>query len=128
MVDLNAHEAGNGGQSQGTPKAQGVLLYSEFDNNPERLGVARTSRLRCSGYTFCMSACIDWPPIGYAFIAFRQAQAPLGKSRISRHYFLNTSGIFSFTSGAPPREFIPCNSFNRSSNRIRSSSRISASR
>jgi len=29
MVDLNAHAAGNGGQSQGKPKAQGVLLYSE---------------------------------------------------------------------------------------------------
>ena len=28
-VDLNAHEAGNGGQSQGTPKAHCVLLYSE---------------------------------------------------------------------------------------------------
>jgi hypothetical protein len=29
MVDLNAHEAGNGGQSQGKPTACGVLLYSE---------------------------------------------------------------------------------------------------
>ena len=29
MVDLNAHEAGNGGQSQGKPTAPGVLLYSE---------------------------------------------------------------------------------------------------
>src|SRR5215468_9232603 len=29
MVDLNAHEAGNGGQSQGKPTAHGVLLYSE---------------------------------------------------------------------------------------------------
>ena len=29
MVDLNAHEAGNGGQSQGKPAARGVLLYSE---------------------------------------------------------------------------------------------------
>jgi putative transposase len=29
MVDLNAHEAGNGGQSQGKPTARGVLLYSE---------------------------------------------------------------------------------------------------
>ena len=50
MVDLNAHAAGNGGQSQGKPKAQGVLLYSEFDNNPERLGVARLrlSQIRLS--------------------------------------------------------------------------------
>jgi len=29
MVDLNAHEAGNGGESQGTPKAHCVLLYSD---------------------------------------------------------------------------------------------------
>ena len=29
MVDLNAHEAGNGGKSQGKPTARGVLLYSE---------------------------------------------------------------------------------------------------
>ena len=29
MVDLNAHEAGNGGKSQGKPTAHGVLLYSE---------------------------------------------------------------------------------------------------
>ena len=29
MVDLNAHEAGNGGQSQGKPTTRGVLLYSE---------------------------------------------------------------------------------------------------
>ena len=29
MVDLNAHEAGNGRQSQGKPTARGVLLYSE---------------------------------------------------------------------------------------------------
>jgi putative transposase len=29
MADLNAHEAGNGGQSQGKPTACGVLLYSE---------------------------------------------------------------------------------------------------
>jgi hypothetical protein len=30
-VNLNAHEAGNGGQSQGTPTAHRVLLYSEPD-------------------------------------------------------------------------------------------------
>ena len=29
MVDLHAHEAGNGGQSQGTPTAHCGLLYSE---------------------------------------------------------------------------------------------------
>ena len=29
MGDLNAHEAGNGGQSQGKPTTHGVLLYSE---------------------------------------------------------------------------------------------------
>jgi hypothetical protein len=28
-VDLNGHEAGNGGYSQGTPTACWVLLYSE---------------------------------------------------------------------------------------------------
>ena len=35
MVDLNAHEAGNGGQSQGKPTACGVLLYSEFAKSRE---------------------------------------------------------------------------------------------
>jgi hypothetical protein len=29
MVDLNGHEAGNGGYSQGKPTARRVLLYSE---------------------------------------------------------------------------------------------------
>ena len=29
MVDLNGHEAGNGGHSQGTPKASRPLCYSE---------------------------------------------------------------------------------------------------
>lgn len=29
MVDLNGHEAGNGGDSQGSPTARRVLLYSE---------------------------------------------------------------------------------------------------
>jgi hypothetical protein len=29
MVDLNGHEAGNGGYSQGRPTARQVLLYSE---------------------------------------------------------------------------------------------------
>jgi hypothetical protein len=29
MVDLNGHEAGNGGYSQGRPTARWVLLYSE---------------------------------------------------------------------------------------------------
>jgi hypothetical protein len=29
MVDLNGHEAGNGGYSQGRPTARRVLLYSE---------------------------------------------------------------------------------------------------
>jgi hypothetical protein len=31
MVDLNGHEAGNGGYSQGTPTAHRVLLYSESE-------------------------------------------------------------------------------------------------
>jgi len=31
MVDLCAHEAGNGGQGQGRPTAQAVLFYSEVD-------------------------------------------------------------------------------------------------
>ena len=29
MVDLNGHEAGNGGYSQGRPTARRALLYSE---------------------------------------------------------------------------------------------------
>jgi hypothetical protein len=29
MVDLNGHEAGNGGYSQGTPTAHRLLSYSE---------------------------------------------------------------------------------------------------
>jgi hypothetical protein len=29
MVNLNGHEAGNGGYSQGTPTARCALLYSE---------------------------------------------------------------------------------------------------
>ena len=29
MVDVNGHEAGNGGYSQGSPTARQVLLYSE---------------------------------------------------------------------------------------------------
>ncbi len=29
MVDLNGHEAGNGGSGQGRPTARRVLLYSE---------------------------------------------------------------------------------------------------
>jgi hypothetical protein len=32
MVDLNGHEAGNGGYSQGTPTAHRVLLYSESED------------------------------------------------------------------------------------------------
>ena len=36
MVDLNGHEAGNGGYSQGTPKASRALFYSE--NSPDLLG------------------------------------------------------------------------------------------
>jgi hypothetical protein len=31
MVDLNGHEAGNGGYSQGTPTAHRPLSYSEVD-------------------------------------------------------------------------------------------------
>src|SRR6516225_9904136 len=34
MVDLNAHEAGNGGKSQGKPTAHSVLLYSEREGPP----------------------------------------------------------------------------------------------
>ena len=30
MVDLSGHEAGNGGYSQGTPKARRAFLYSEI--------------------------------------------------------------------------------------------------
>ena len=44
MVDLNAHAAGNGGQSQGKPKAQGVLLYSELKENRTRFGAARSTQ------------------------------------------------------------------------------------
>ena len=31
MVNLTGHEAGNGGYSQGTPKAHRAFLYSEHD-------------------------------------------------------------------------------------------------
>jgi len=31
MVNLNGHEAGNGGYSQGTPTARRAFLYSETD-------------------------------------------------------------------------------------------------
>ena len=45
MVDLNGHEAGNGGYSQGTPTAHRPLFYSE------RCPVSRLLRhLRC----FCL--------------------------------------------------------------------------
>jgi hypothetical protein len=33
MADLNAHEAGNGGQGQDRPTAQAVLFYSESCEN-----------------------------------------------------------------------------------------------
>src|ERR1700739_2801054 len=41
MVNLNGHEAGNGGYSQGTPTARRAFLYSEspsFSNPSERSG------------------------------------------------------------------------------------------
>ena len=34
MVNLTGHEAGNGGHSQGTPKAHRALLYSESQGKP----------------------------------------------------------------------------------------------
>ena len=43
MVDLNGHEAGNGGYSQGRPTARRALLYSE------RCPVTRTYQA-CSDY------------------------------------------------------------------------------
>jgi hypothetical protein len=56
MVDLNAHEAGNGGQSQGKPTTRGVLLYSE------REGPAADPRLetiRSAGRAFTLPASSD---------------------------------------------------------------------
>jgi hypothetical protein len=50
MVDLNAHEAGNGGQSQGKPTARGVLLYSE---GYDRI----VGALANLGYTVCLANC-----------------------------------------------------------------------
>ena len=44
MVDLNAHEAGNGGQSQGKPTTRGVLLYSEREGPPLTVVLAREFR------------------------------------------------------------------------------------
>src|SRR5215831_7858222 len=44
MVDLNAHEAGNGGQSQGKPTTRGVLLYSERKAPPLTVVLAREFR------------------------------------------------------------------------------------
>jgi len=55
MVDLNAHEAGNGGQSQGTPKAQGVLLYSESKAEWERL---RSGEIDFAVEKLRLSACL----------------------------------------------------------------------
>src|SRR5215471_10166695 len=46
MVDLNAHEAGNGGQSQGKPTACGVLLYSEGYDRIARAGQPGLSHFR----------------------------------------------------------------------------------
>jgi hypothetical protein len=35
MVNLTGHEAGNGGYSQGTPKAHRAFLYSESQGKPK---------------------------------------------------------------------------------------------
>jgi len=35
MVNLTGHEAGNGGYSQGTPKAHRAFLYSESQGTPK---------------------------------------------------------------------------------------------
>ena len=35
MVDLNGHEAGNGGYSQGRPTARRAFLYSEEEKNKD---------------------------------------------------------------------------------------------
>ena len=40
MVNLNGHEAGNGGYRQGEPKATTPLLYSTLPLLPEALGRA----------------------------------------------------------------------------------------
>src|ERR1035438_5892318 len=40
MVNLNGHEAGNGGHSQRTPKAHRGLLYSETDIRRRQLRIS----------------------------------------------------------------------------------------
>jgi hypothetical protein len=45
MVNLNGHEAGNGGNSQGRPTALGVLLYSD-----EIIWRTRTSHVRLARF------------------------------------------------------------------------------
>ena len=49
MVDLNGHEAGNGGYSQGTPTAHRALFYSDIDGN------AVNRDLSCKGGSFAHS-------------------------------------------------------------------------
>jgi hypothetical protein len=43
MVDLNGHEAGNGGYSQGSPTARRVLLYSERSSVTRLIGTWLTT-------------------------------------------------------------------------------------
>jgi hypothetical protein len=47
MVDLNGHEAGNGGHSQGMPKAHRPLSYSERFPTLQKL-LVRTGLLRAA--------------------------------------------------------------------------------
>jgi hypothetical protein len=56
MVDLNGHEAGNGGHSQGRPSAHRDLLYSE------RRDVTKVSNDSRADWQFCQLAGADDVP------------------------------------------------------------------
>ena len=82
-VDLNGHEAGNGGYSQGTPKARRAFLYSEIahrrmvagrgiprnlgrnNNSPATRCLATTSRRLSQGLAFRVDSAIE--PSGLRF-------------------------------------------------------------
>ena len=44
MVDLYAHKAGNGGQSQGTPTTRRAFLYSEEQDDRRARAALQTIR------------------------------------------------------------------------------------
>jgi hypothetical protein len=66
-VDLNGHEAGNGGYSQGTPKARRAFLYSEIAHHrilagreiPMNYGRNNNSPLSSQGTFLCYFNSLD---------------------------------------------------------------------